>query len=176
MNPAIFNKILLRAWREFIVKSNATVVKAFATCGLHPLNPDACRLQPGASTIGAMFSGNISADLVQNPADKDALPMPLTLRTELVSISSGDVAAAGACATGPAAAVLIRKAALDWFITPLVKDAATTAREVGAYKRLRSMRITAGSSAPARLSTAMPSTLEGCQVRSDCAVMKKCEH
>ncbi len=42
--------------------------------------------------------------------------------------------AAGACVSGPAAAVFIGKAALDWFITPQVKDAATTALELGAYK------------------------------------------
>eukprot|EP00961_Rhodomonas_salina_P078199 1050805-Rhodomonas_salina.1 len=63
----IFNYIFALTWELFVATSAMIVKEAFRTTGLYPLDPVKAEEKPGASTMGALFSREANANLVENP-------------------------------------------------------------------------------------------------------------
>ena len=56
LTPAYFNSIFLSAWQLFVCDAGGAVVRAFARCGLHPLNPELAVLEEEKRDYGSMFA------------------------------------------------------------------------------------------------------------------------
>eukprot|EP00961_Rhodomonas_salina_P046648 626189-Rhodomonas_salina.1 len=103
------------------------VKEAFRTTGLYPLDPGKAEEKPGASTMGASFSGEANADLVENPdSDAESTEWVGKLQQEAILITGTNVEASKGA--------IIHKAVLEYVMKPLSKQSAEYHKELQQLK------------------------------------------
>mmetsp|Transcript_63603 Transcript_63603/g.132418 ORF Transcript_63603/g.132418 Transcript_63603/m.132418 type:complete len:337 (+) Transcript_63603:433-1443(+) len=159
MCPPIFNCIFCCTWELFIATSAMIVKNAFATTGLYPLNPSVAEEKPGASTMGVMFGGEISKDVVENPDAEeedvgDLLMEAVHIQSTNLHVSKG---------------AIIRKVILDFIMKPHIKESQKLHEEILAVKNAKKIAadVRRAEGVAVTRPTGNPSSLRGCYVTEE---------
>eukprot|EP00961_Rhodomonas_salina_P179626 2423893-Rhodomonas_salina.1 len=138
------------------------VKEAFRTTGLYPLDPGKVEEKPGASTMGAWFSGEANADLVENP-DAESTEWVGELQQEaiLITLAGTNVEASKGA--------IICKAVLEFVMKQQSKQSAEYHKELQQLKAAKKIaaEVNRSNGTQVHRSTGNPSTLMGCYCTGD---------